>query len=42
MNGVAKYGFPNLSITDYGIDINEDGIGSGLGFEIGPIAIVET
>ncbi len=42
MNGMAKDGYPDLSITDYGIGINEDGVGNGLGFEIGLIAIIET
>jgi hypothetical protein len=28
MNGLAKDGFPNLSIIDYGIGITKDGIGS--------------
>jgi len=42
MNGMAKNGFLNLSIIDYGIGISEDGIGSGLGFEISLIAIIET
>jgi hypothetical protein len=41
MNGVAKDGFPNLFIIDYGIGITKDGIGSGLGFEIGLIASIE-
>ncbi len=42
MNGMAKHGYLDLSITDYGIGINENGVGNGLGFEIGPIAIIET
>jgi hypothetical protein len=42
MNGVAKDGFLNLSIIDYGTSINEDDVGNGFGFEIGPITIIET
>lgn len=42
MNGAVKDGFLNLSIIDYGIGIVKMVLGVGLGFEIGPITIVET
>jgi len=42
MNGMAKDGFPNLFLRNYGVGIGEDEVGSGLGFEVCPTIIVET
>ncbi len=42
MNGMAKDGFPNLFLGNYGVGIGEDEVGNGLGFEVCPTIIVET
>jgi hypothetical protein len=42
MNGMAKDGFLNLFLGNYGVGIDEDEVGSGLGFEVHPNIIVET
>lgn len=34
MNGMAKDGFPNLILGNYGVGISEDEVGSALGFEV--------
>jgi hypothetical protein len=42
MNGMAKDGFPNLFLDNYGVGIGEDEVGSGLGSEVRPTIIIET
>jgi hypothetical protein len=42
MKGMAKDGFHNLFLGNYGVGINEDEVGSVLGFEVRPTIIVET
>jgi hypothetical protein len=38
---MAKDGFPNLFLGNYGVGISEDEVGSALGFEVRPTIIVE-
>lgn len=42
MNGMAKDGFLNLFLGNYGVGIGENEVGSELGLEVCPTIIIET